>query len=201
MIKIEVYTVADPVAGSQRDQVIESLAAIGFAPVGASAPVATVSDAGPANEPKRMTAAEKKAAEKAAKEAELVAAKEAAAAAEAAKQPDPETAKQDAKDEAADTKAAEPEAVKLTHDSVRAVMSGYVQMYGMEAAQADVPGILGVAKVSELKDDQAALAKAILALAGAIEKPPTARNMAGDGISPEKIAEIKPLVVAAKAVK
>lgn len=113
---------------------------------------------------------------------------------------DPETDKQDAKDEAADTKAAAPESVKLSHDSVRTMLGGYVQAYGMAAAQEDGTKIIEVPKISDLKDDQAVLAKAVVAVDLAIEKNPYKREIAGDGITKEKLAELKPLVVAAKAV-
>jgi hypothetical protein len=114
---------------------------------------------------------------------------------------DPEAEKQDAKDEAADTKAAAPEPVKLNHDSVRAMLGGYVQAYGMAAAQEDGVKLIGTAKISELKDDQAILAKAVIAIGIGIEKNPHKRDIAGDGITAEKLAELKPVVTAALAVK
>lgn len=107
---------------------------------------------------------------------------------------------QDAKDEAADTKAAEPEPYKFSHDSVRAVLGGYVQAYGMAAAQEDGAKLLGFAKVSEVPDDQKALAKAVLDLAKGIETNPHKRDPSGDGITKEKIAELNPIVLAAQKV-
>ncbi|HEV2155453.1 hypothetical protein [Bradyrhizobium sp.] len=159
---------------------------------GATAPLAPIEP-----EPKQ-TAAQKRAAEKAAKEAAEKAAADAAAA-EAAKAPPTETEKQDAKDEAAEQKAPEP--LKLTHDHIRTMLGGYVMAYGMEKAQADGPGFVGFPKISEVPDDQALIAKAVIAIADGIEKNPNKRDMAGDGISAEKIAELKPIVEAAKAVK
>jgi hypothetical protein len=151
------------------------------------------------SEPKQ-TAAQRKAAEKAAKEAAEQAAKEAAAA-EAEKAPPTEGEKQDAKDEAADTAKSAPEPLKLTHDHVRKLLGGYVMAYGMENAQADGPTLLGVQKISEVPDTQQALAAAILSIANGIEKNPQKREMSGDGITKEKIDELKPFVDAAKAVK
>lgn len=147
----------------------------------------------------RMTAAQKKAAEKAAKEAAEAAAKAAQQAISTGEERvDPAADKQDAKDEAAE-KAAEP--VKLTHDSVRAVLGGYVQAYGMAAAQEDGAKLIKIAKISEIPDDQAALAAAVIAIATGIEKNPHKRDIAGDGITAEKLAELKPIVAAAVAVK
>lgn len=156
-----------------------------------------------ANDTPRVTAAQRKAAEKAAKEAAEAAAKEKAAQSISTgeERVDPAVAVQDAKDEAADTKAATPEPVKLTHDSVRAMLGGYVQAYGMSAAQEDGTKVIEVPKISDLKDDQAVLAKAVIAIANAIEKNPHKRDIAGDGITAEKLAELKPLVQAAVAVK
>lgn len=148
---------------------------------------------------KPLTAAQKKAAEKAAKEAAEAAAKAAQQAISTGEERvDPAADKQDAKDEAAE-KAAEP--VKLTHDSVRAVLGGYVQAYGMAAAQEDGAKLIKIAKISEIPDDQAALAAAVIAIATGIEKNPHKRDIAGDGITAEKLAELKPIVAAAVAVK
>ncbi|MDI1263908.1 MAG: hypothetical protein PS018_11685 [bacterium] len=142
--------------------------------------------------PKRMTAAEKRAAEQAAKEA--------AEAAEKANQPEQQAAAaQDAKDEIADEKPAETEALKLNHDSVRKMLGGYVMAYGMEAAQEDGTKIIGAPKISDLADDQKVLGAAVIAIATAIEKNPHKRELAGDGITKEKTAELKPFVVAALA--
>ncbi|MGO3930823.1 hypothetical protein [Rhodopseudomonas pseudopalustris] len=109
-------------------------------------------------------------------------------------------AKQDAKDEAADTakeKAAEPR--KLTHDDVKKMLSGYVQAYGMTAVQEDGKGFIGADKVSDLPDDQAALAKAVIGIANGVEKNPNKREMTGE-LSAEKLAEMKAIVQAALAV-
>ncbi|WP_439392596.1 hypothetical protein ACRQ5Q_24555 [Bradyrhizobium sp. PMVTL-01] len=144
---------------------------------------------------KRQTAAEKKAAEKAAKEAA-----EAAAAEAAAKTPEKvEEAKQDVKDEAAEQKAPEP--MKLNHDHVRTMLGGYVQAYGMANAQADGADMIGFAKISEIPDDQAKLAAAVIGIATAIEKNPKNRDIEGDGITAEKIVQLKLIVDAAKAAK
>lgn len=143
--------------------------------------------------PKRLTAAERKAAEKA--EAEAKAAAEAAAKAAT---PEGKAAdQQDAKDETAD----QPPPVTLTQDSVRGLLGLYVQAYGMAAAQEDGPKIIGYAKISELPNDQKAFAKAVLAIAEAVEKNPHKRDLAGDGIDKAKVAEVTPIVNAAKAVK
>jgi hypothetical protein len=113
---------------------------------------------------------------------------------------DPEADKQDAADEASDSakaKAAEP--TKLTHDDVKKMLGGYVMAYGMEAAQADGVGFIGAPKLSSIPDTQADLAKAILGIAAGIEKNPNKREIAGDGITAEKLAELKPVVAAAVA--
>jgi hypothetical protein len=114
---------------------------------------------------------------------------------------DPAADKQDAKDEAAEAKAAAPEPIKLNHDSVRKMLGGYVMAFGMEAAQADGVSLIGTAKISDLADDQAVFAKAVIAIANGIEKNPNKREIAGDGITAEKLAELKPFVAAALAVK
>lgn len=149
----------------------------------------------------RMTAAQKKAAEKAAKEAA-----EAAAAAHTASnistgedRTDPAADKQDAKDEAADTAATK--AVDLTHDDVKKLLGGYVMAYGMEAAQADGTGFIGAPKISEIPNTQAALAAAIIGIAKGINYNPNKRELNGDGLSPEKTAELKLIITAAMAVK
>lgn len=157
------------------------------APASVQAPQAT-NDA-----PKRLTAAERKAAEKA--EAEAKAAAEAAA--KAATQEGKAADQQDAKDETAD----QPPPVTLTQDSVRGLLGLYVQAYGMAAAQEDGPKIIGYAKISEIPSDQKSFAKAVLAIAEAVEKNPHKRDLAGDGIDKAKVAEVTPIVAAAKAVK
>lgn len=103
-----------------------------------------------------------------------------------------------AKDAAA-KKAAEP--APLTRDDVKKVLGGYVQAYGMSAASEDGVAFLGVSKVSEIPDTQADFARVIIAIATGIEKNPKKREMDGDGISKEKLAELKPIVQAALAVK
>jgi hypothetical protein len=113
---------------------------------------------------------------------------------------DPEADKQDAADEAADTKAATAP-MRLTHDSVRVVLGGYVQAFGMAAAQEDGAKLIATPKISEVHYTQAALAKAVIAIAQGIEKNPYKRDLAGDGITAEKLAELKPIVAAAMAVK
>lgn len=152
------------------------------------------SNAAPAN--KRMTAAEKKAAEKAAQEAATGTGQSISTG---AKRSDPAVDKQDAADEAADTAATK--AVDLTHDDVKKMLGGYVQAYGMAAAQEDGTGFIGAPKISEIPNTQTALAAAIIGIAQAIEKNPKKRDIAGDGLSAEKTAELKPIVAAAIAVK
>jgi hypothetical protein len=71
----------------------------------------------------------------------------------------------------------------------------------MAAAQEDGTEIIQVPKISDLKDEQPALAKAVIAVASAIEKNPHKRDLVGDGITAEKLAELKPIVQAAMAVK
>jgi hypothetical protein len=112
---------------------------------------------------------------------------------------DPAAEAQDAKDEAADTAATKP--VDLTHDDVKKMLGGYVQAYGMEAAQADGVGFIGAPKISEISNTQQALAKAIIGIAQGIEKNPNKRDIAGDGLTGEKTAELKVIVQAAMAVK
>lgn len=154
----------------------------------------------------RVTAAQKKAAEKALKEA----AEKAAAAAgtgqgisSGEERTDPAADAQDAKDEAADTAAqkiaAEP--AKLTHDDVKNMMSGYVQAYGLDAAQDDGPAFIGVPKISLVPDTQADLAKAVLGIAKGLDKNPNKRELVGDGITAEKLAQMKGIVTVAQAVK
>lgn len=112
----------------------------------------------------------------------------------------PADEKQDAKDEAADTAAQQPKPMVLTHDSVRSLLGGYVQAFGMAAAQEDGPKLIGIAKISEIPDDQKALAKAVIAIATGIEKNPHKRTLEGDGIEAEKMAEMKPIVQHAQKV-
>jgi len=166
-----------------------------------SGSTASGSTASTTTEP-RLTAAQKKAAEKAAAEAGRKAAAEFAATAQGIstgeERIDPAADAQDAKDEAAEKP---PEPVKLTHDSVRGVLGGYVQAFGMAAAQEDGSKLIAIAKISEIPDNQAALAKAVIAIANGIEKNPYKRDLAGDGITAEKLAELKPIVAAAVAVK
>lgn len=145
----------------------------------------------------RLTAAQKKAAEKAAKEA--AAAHAASNIASGEERVDPAADAQDAKDEAADTAATKP--VDLTHDDVKKLMSGYVQAYGMAAAQEDGTDFIGVPMISKIPNTQAALAAAIIGIATAIEKNPKNRDMNGDGLTKEKMVELKPIVAAAMAVK
>lgn len=90
-----------------------------------------------------------------------------------------EDAAQDAADEAAEV-AATP-AKDLTHDDVRAALQRYVAAYGMPAAMEDGPKVFGmifgqgVAKVSDIPTDQAALAKAIAGVEEMLAKNPFAR--------------------------
>lgn len=149
----------------------------------------------PVAPPKRQTAAEKKAAEKAAAEA---AASTGQSISSGEERTDPAADKQDAADEAAE-KPFEP--VKLTHDSVRAVLGGYVQAFGMAAAQEDGSKLIAIAKISEIPDTQAALAKAVLAIADGIENNPYQRALVGDGITPEKVKDLVPTIAAARLVK
>lgn len=144
----------------------------------------------------RLTAAQKKAAEKAAKEA-AAAAQQAISTGE--ERSDPAVDAQDAADEKADTAANKP--VDLTHDDVKKLLGGYVMAYGMEAAQADGAGFIGVAKISEIPSTQAALAAAVIGIAKGINGNPNKRELNGDGLSPEKTAELKVIVAAAMAVK
>lgn len=109
-------------------------------------------------------------------------------------------AAQDAADEANENKIAEPEKLKLTHDHVKKMLGGYVMAYGMPFAQEDGPGYIGVAKISDLKDDQKVLAKAVIDIATAIEKNPKGRDLSGDGLSKEKTEELKPIIKAAQAI-
>lgn len=106
---------------------------------------------------------------------------------------------QDAADEAAETAKTKP--VDLTHDDVKKMLGGYVMAYGMEAAQADGAAFIGAPKMSEIPNTQAALAKAVIGIAQGIEKNPNKRDIAGDGLSAEKTAELKIIVTAAMAVK
>lgn len=170
----------------------QQLAALlaGTAIAGAPAPSTGNGETPPA--PKKQTAAERKQAEK-----EAAAAAAAAEAATKAAAPEAkEAAAQDAKDEAAD----QPAPITLTQDSVRAMLGLYVQAFGMTAAQEDGPKVIGFAKISEMPSEQKVLAKAVLAIAEAVEKNPYKRDLAGDGIDKAKVAELKPTVDAAKAV-
>ncbi|MGZ5987421.1 MAG: hypothetical protein ACXWLZ_00090 [Rhizomicrobium sp.] len=188
--------------GSLRGQVVEALAAIGFIP-SSDAPLAGPMLTGNTESASEVAAATGKRPSGRTRQA---AADKAAAATGTTGQAistgeervDPATEAQDKADEAAETKV---EPVKLNHDSVRKMLGGYVMAYGMEAAQADGVGLIGTAKISDLKDDQAVLAKAVIAIAQGIEKNPNKREIAGDGITAEKLAELKPIVAAALAVK
>lgn len=101
---------------------------------------------------------------------------------------DPETAKQDAKDEADETIAAQNakiiDAKKWSHDDVRDALGEYVNKFGMPAAQEDGPKVLvllfgeGKAKVSDIPDDQVALAKAVEGIKEMSEKNPFKREPA-----------------------
>lgn len=72
---------------------------------------------------------------------------------------------QDAADEAAEV-AAQP-VKELTHDDVRAALKAYMDFYGQAATMEDGPKVFkeqfgsGVAKVSDIPNDQASLQKAI----------------------------------------
>lgn len=112
---------------------------------------------------------------------------------------DPEADKHDAADEAAESAKTKP--ADLTHDDVKKLLGGYVQAYGMEAAQADGVDFIFAPKISEIPNTQAALAKAIIGIASAINSNPKKRELNGDGLSAEKLAELKPIVQAAQAVK
>jgi hypothetical protein len=155
-----------------------------------------VARAEPIDAPKAVTAAQKKAAEKAAKEA-AAAAQQAISTGE--ERTDPAADKQDAADETAETAATKT--VDLTHDDVKKLLGGYVMAYGMEAAQADGTGFIGAPKISEIPNTQAALAAAIIGIAKGINNNPNKREINGDGLSPEKTAELKTIVAAAMAVK
>lgn len=91
-----------------------------------------------------------------------------------------EDAAQDAADEAAEV-AATPAKV-LTHDDVRAALQRYVAAYGMPAAMEDGPKVFGmifgqgVAKVSDIPTDQAALAKAVAGVDEMLAKNPFKRE-------------------------
>lgn len=210
MIRIEITTAFDQ--GAERDQIVSSMSAIGFAPMGSTALSTGVvsGNTGPATGDvasstapnKRQTAAEKKAAEKAAAEA-AAAAGTGQGISSGEERADPEAEKQDAKDEAADTakeKAADP--VKLTHDDVKKMLGAHVQAYGMAASQADVKLLLNnVDKLSAIPDTQKDLAAAILSIANAIEKNPRNHDIDGDGLDADKLNSLKPIVAAAKAVK
>ena len=156
--------------------------------------------AGAANPEKPLTAAQRKAAEKTAKEAAATTGQNISTGGERI---DPEANKQDAKDEAVDTakeKAAAPKA--LTHDDVKKVLGAHVQAYGMATSQADVKLLLNNAdKLSAIPDTQKDLAAAIVSIANAIEKNPRNHDIAGDGLTPETLANITPIVKAAKEVK
>lgn len=112
---------------------------------------------------------------------------------------DPAVDAQDAADEKAETAATKP--VDLTHDDVKKMLGGYVQAYGMAAAQEDGVGFIGAPKISEIPNTQAALSAAVIGIAKAIETNPKKRDIAGDGLTPEKTAELKVIVTAALAVK
>lgn len=85
---------------------------------------------------------------------------------------------QDKADEAAETEAAKAEQPKLTHDDVRKALKGYLDTFGMAAAQEDCPKIMGFAKASDVPDDQAKLAEAIEKLTKAAAENPFSRKPA-----------------------
>lgn len=93
---------------------------------------------------------------------------------------DPEDAARDEADEKAETAATSGK--KLTHDDVRNALGAYVKAYGMAAAQADGPVLIGKVlgdetktKVSDLPDDQEVLAKAVAGVQEMISKNPFGR--------------------------
>lgn len=77
-----------------------------------------------------------------------------------------EDAAQDAADEVAEVEAALDEKI-LTHDDVRQALSAYVKAFGMDAAMEDGPKVIamlfgeGKVKVSDIPNEQVALAKAV----------------------------------------
>ncbi|MFY9294472.1 MAG: hypothetical protein WAP03_27865 [Methylorubrum rhodinum] len=69
-------------------------------------------------------------------------------------EPTADEAAQDAEDEAAESAAQAPEADKevFTLDSVRQAAGAYAQRFGMPAAQADLPAVIGFDKISAVPE-------------------------------------------------
>lgn len=86
---------------------------------------------------------------------------------------DPATEAQDTADEKAEQAPAQGR--PLSGDDVRAAMTDYLKKYGKVAAMEDGPKILGVAKISELGDDQEKLRKAVEDTASAVANNPFKR--------------------------
>lgn len=57
----------------------------------------------------------------------------------------------------------------VTKDDVRKLMNDYVDKFGMERAQEDVPGLIGYPKISKLPDEPGPCAKAAAALIEALK--------------------------------
>lgn len=99
------------------------------------------------------------------------------AATEQAPAPAPEAAAQDVRDEAPAAPAAD-----ATIDDVRAALGVYVKKFGLPAAQADGPKLLGelfgegCKKVSDIPNTPAAYAKAVAAVNEMVEKNPNKRE-------------------------
>lgn len=92
-----------------------------------------------------------------------------------------EDAAQDAADEAAEAEATKP--AELTHDSVRAALQKYLNLYGAPATMEDGPKVFKMlfgetaAKVSDIPTDQASLAKAVAGVEEMCLKNPFSRSV------------------------
>ncbi|MBI2240266.1 MAG: hypothetical protein HYU59_05615 [Magnetospirillum gryphiswaldense] len=93
-----------------------------------------------------------------------------------------ETTEDAAQDDADEQAESDIEKKELTRDDVRAVLGKYVQKFGMDAAQEDGPKVIalmfgeGKSKVSDIPEDQDALAKAVAGVEEMLAKNPYNRG-------------------------
>lgn len=172
---IEIKIGAHPDHGDLRQQVVKSMAALGFYEhrLAGADPSAT----GPApSNPVERVIAKKKGSTKPAEEP-----KQSIQSGEERVGPE-DTAEETAQDDA-DEEADKTDSEKVTHDGIRAALGEYMQKFGMPAAQEDGPKVIGLAlgdkaktKVSDIPDDQAALKKVLDGVREMITKNPFKRE-------------------------
>jgi hypothetical protein len=158
VIKIIIETIVHPDGKSDRQQVTEALAAIGFRPI-IDVQYRLATD----EETLGKIATDQHVAEKAAQAAEPAKRpgrpKKDAVKAEPPADPAPADVAQDAADEAAEVveaKAAEPAKAEPVYDvnDMRSFGKAYADAYGMDATLSDIPGIIGFAAFSQVPADK-----------------------------------------------